>query len=350
MKKLLTILTGLSIIVTPATQIVSCKITSDNTFKSFKDIEKFWGTKTHNTIVFNKATNEENINTEIKQIIANNFTNQTEVNKIFGIGDDGDDKNEEDKIEFQFYKTNTGFPIGKDKASEKIQLVNEEEINESKTIIDYLNSSFKENKHKTIPVYFKYKEIKDDGTETEFNKKYLELKFTNIPEMSDLVYEIEDQDSFFGNIENTIKIEKYFFNDLSNLIDKPQSKEVNLDFLEKNKTVTIKFIKGILKAIKEASENQFDLSNSLEWTYVKNPHNGDEKNYEWKVLSPEAKLYKDLITIKETTENKKEVENDDLLKGFIELINKFKSGEEWNTTKGDYNWLGLKGKTFVLTE
>ncbi|WP_339033293.1 lipoprotein [Spiroplasma endosymbiont of Cantharis rufa] len=347
MKKLLTILTGLSIIVTPATQIVSCKITSDNTFKSFKDIEKFWGTKTHNTIVFNKdATNDSDkiteINTEIKQIIANNFTNQEDVNKIFGIGDD---KIVEDKIEFQFYKTNTGFPIGEDKASKKIQLANEEEIKDSETIIDYLNSSFNENKHKTIPVYFKYKEIKDDGNETEFNKKYLELKFTNIPEMTDLVYEGEGQDSIFGNIENTIKIEKYFFNDLYNLIDKTQSKEVNLDFLEKNKTVTIKFIKGILKAIKEASENQFDLSNSLEWTYVKNPHNSDEKNYEWKVLSPEAKLYKDLITSKD------EPTNPNLLNGFKELINKFKAGKEWKTTNdNDYNWLGLKGKTFVLKE
>ncbi|WP_342274990.1 lipoprotein [Spiroplasma endosymbiont of Cantharis lateralis] len=339
MKKLLTILTGLSIIVTPATQIVSCKITSDNTFKSFKDIEKFWGTKTHNTIVFNKDTIEADINTEIKQIIANNFINQEYVNKIFGIGDD---KNDKTNIEFQFYKTNTGFPIGKDNESEKIQLANEEEITDPEPIIDYLNKSFNESKHKTIPVYFKYKEIKEDGTETEFNKKYLELKFTNIPEMTDGVYKDEGENGIFGNIENTIKIEKYFFNDLSNLIDKTQSKEVNLDFLEKNKTATIKFIKGILKAIKEASENQFDLSNSLEWIDVKNPHN-EEKNYEWKVLSPEAKLYKDLITPKEEAINPN-------FNGFIELINKFKSSTEWKTTNKDYNWLGLEDKTFVLTE
>ncbi|WP_342259212.1 lipoprotein [Spiroplasma endosymbiont of Dioctria linearis] len=332
MKKLLTILTGLSIIVTPATQIVSCKITSDNTFKSFKDIEKFWGTKTHNTIVFNKDTTEakdttkENINTEIKQIIANNFTNQKEFNEKFGIGDNNI---EEDNIEFKFYKSNTGFPIGGD--------------NEPEDIITYLEKNFNDNnKHKTIPVYFTYREKKTDGTETEFNKKYLELKFTNIPEMTDGVYKTEDSNGIFGDIENTIKIEKYFFNDLSNLIDKNKP-ELELTFFKENKNVTIKFIKGILKAIKEVSENKFDLSNSLEWINVENPHYPGKENKEWKVLSPEEKLYKDLIAIKETTKP-------NLLNGFIELINEFKSGKEWKTTDDDYNWLGLENKTFVLKE
>ncbi|ALD66429.1 lipoprotein [Spiroplasma cantharicola] len=330
MKKLLTILTGLSIIVTPATQIVSCKITTDNTFRSFKDIEKYWGTKTHNTIIFNseQAKSDDDklkyINTEIKKIISNNFINQEEVNKALGNKPDNTTvKDETELIKFEFYKSNLGFLIG-----------NEEKL------ITFLTDSFQNDKSKPVEVYFKYKDPNNKENPDKLNDKYLDLKFTNIPELKKGVY--KDSNSIFGNINKTIQIEKYFFNDLSDVVKQNDTKSLDSAFFKKNKKSTLKFIKGIFKAIKESSENNIDLSNTLQWVEMENPHINDEKNpkYEWKVLSPEEQFYRELLNTSADEES--------LLEGFGELIKELKNENSSGLKK--LTWLGLTDNVFILKQ
>ncbi|QHX36679.1 lipoprotein [Spiroplasma sp. BIUS-1] len=161
MKKLLTILTGFTVTITPATQIVSCQITPNNTYKNPSDIEEFWNFKSYNTISVDPANVDGALfETNLKELIANNFRNQEVINKVLGNEQNTktQTKDEQQKISFKYFKNSQGVEITD--ISEYLKTILSDKVAEQKTI------------------YFKYS---FDGT--TYNNSYLKLNVTNIPKV-----------------------------------------------------------------------------------------------------------------------------------------------------------------------
>ncbi|AUM62670.1 lipoprotein [Spiroplasma monobiae] len=267
MKKLLTILTGLSVTITPATQIVSCKITVDNTYRNPSDIQKFWNHKMFSTIsVDPKTIDILSFENDLKALISNNFKNQNEVNEILGLNlpwkSDDQSTRDGEKIIFEYYSSQSG------QASTKIN-----------DLSDYLTSNLNE-KNPATTIYFKYK-----IGEEALNGSALKLNVTTSPKMAKGV---------FSGVElskETLRVSPIYSNDLKIRIG--SNKSVDRDFLEKNSDVTIQLLKGILNTIK--METGTTLLNDLQWVKNQNPHSQNEIPYLWKLITPEEQMYKLLM-------------------------------------------------------
>ncbi|AGR42135.1 lipoprotein [Spiroplasma diminutum] len=320
MKKLLTILTGFTITLAPVSQIVSCKITENNTYSKSSDIEKFWLYKSQNTVVFSESSDDETdknyINNEIKKLISFNFKNQEEVNDELDINLDNEVNGEklDDKIEFEFYSTANEKTIIGDTSKLKEYLVKEFGIDDILT---------------TKSLYFKYK-LKVE-TESKFNSTFLEIKFTNKPKMKENVFKDKA-------LLTESKINTYFFNDLQAII-KEKGGTFNKSLLDnKNKAEIVFFIKGILDSIKDINDKKVEISNSIEWVKNTNKHTANARPMEWSSLTPEETLYELILNSNEITEPQK---------SFIDFTDKIYKEKKF--ANSDFaTWLGLTGKTFVV--
>ncbi|AUB31641.1 lipoprotein [Spiroplasma floricola] len=305
MKKMLTILTGLSIIVTPATQIVSCNIATNNTYKTASDIAKFWNFKYFNTISVDYTSSQtnaqqynvdtSNIETNIKELIAHNFRNQEEVNKLLGIKQTEGEINND--ITFTYY------------SAPKVKISN---------LSEYLETEFKDVKEpKKVEIYFTYK-LKDYE-----DKNYLKLNITNVPKMKKEVFSTYLFLEKFNN-QNNIDIENSFIADLRKIAEKQNDKKITANLLEKNKKTTLNFIKGMLTSLEKITK--IKLSDDLQ--YVKNENLHDPK-VEWRRVTPEEQLFRLLFE-----------KNSDSITDFVTFINEL-CDKDKNSSTAFSKWLGL---------
>ncbi|WP_339020187.1 lipoprotein [Spiroplasma endosymbiont of Atherix ibis] len=304
MKKMLTILTGLSIIVTPANHIVSCNIATDNTYKNPSDIAKFWNFKYFNTISVGYtskqkakyfAEKQKNFETNLKELIANNFKNQEEVNKLLGIGRDESN----DNITFKYYSA-PKVPIS--------------------SLEDYLETEFKDvQEPKTVEIYFTYK-----FSALDEDKNYLKLKVTNVPKMQKEVFS-NILFSFKFKNTNYIDIGNSFIANLKSIAKAQSNGKITAELLKDNKKYVSLFIRGILSSIEKTTS--IKLFDDLQYIDNENLHN---KKEEWIRLTPEKQLLRLLF-----------IKNSDSIEDFIFFINELCDS---NSSSAFSNWLGLPSK------
>ncbi|WP_338984284.1 lipoprotein [Spiroplasma endosymbiont of Diplazon laetatorius] len=321
MKKLLTILTGLSVTITPATQIVSCKISIDNTYRQPSDIEKFWNHKGNKTLSVDFSSDTEKpsepeFKYELSKLIANNFSNQNEIdnnsiNNILGLKPWEKEK-QAVNIDFKYFKT-------KNSASELKTFDN---------LMDYIKGISKD----SVEIFFQYK-LKN---EENYNNEFLSLKITKVPTIGENVYNNKVFENKISENEQFI-IQNYY------LI--PFGKEFNEQTMKDKPTETISLIDALLESIEDVTK--IHLTNSLKWVENENPNTKDERPYSWETLTPAKSLY--LYMMK----SEKDVKS-----AFEQFVNALmiqshypsNPGKEFDETVEFLSWLGLAGRSFLVNK